>query len=264
VVELYVPGRTHLHATDPRVKLLGVVCALVTLFLAKNLYFMLAALVVAHLLYWSARIPADKLAVVWKALLPVSVLMALLWTLFNPSGAPILQVWIFSVTPLALAQGLVLALRILNIGLIVTLWLYTTDTVAIVASLVKLGMPYAWSLVLALALRYIPFVQESYTTISDAQQARGLQVGQGNVVRRVRAMLPIFIAMMISGLRASEHVARALESRGFGGGGTRRTSLYEPGATARDYIAAVALVVGLGVFLWLYFAFGFATQAVGL
>jgi len=225
---------------------------------------MLAVLLLVHWLYVSARIPSARLGAVWKTLLPISALMGLLWILFYPSGTPLFQTWIISPTPLSIAQGLVLGLRILNIGLVVTLWLYTTDSISIVQSLVKLYVPYEWGLVLGLALRYIPFVRESYITISEAQQARGLNISQGKGFQRVRLMLPIFITMMISVLRASEHIARALEARGFGAHNTARTSLYDLHATARDYTVTFIILSASVTFLLLNLAFGFATQAIAL
>jgi len=225
---------------------------------------MFAVLLLVHWLYRSAHIPRSNLVAVWKTLLPVSILMALLWILFYPSGVPIFQVWIINITRLAIAQGLALALRILNIGLIVTLWLYTTETNAIVQGLVKLRVPYHWGLVLTLAFRYIPFVHESYVTISEAQQARGLNLSIGKGWQRARVMLPIFIAMMVSVLRASEHVARALEARGFGAHITARTALYDLQATARDYTFSIIILITFVTFLFLNLYFGFASQTIAL
>src|SRR5581483_11365759 len=184
--------------------LLLVIASLVLLLVIKNLFVMLSVLVVVHVVSVSAGIPMHKLLFIWKTLLPVSLLMTLLWIIFNPSGEPIFQLWFIQITPVSIAQGLVLGVRIITLGLIVALWLYTTDQSSIVQRLVKLGIPFEWGLVLALALRYIPFVYEAYRTISDAQQARGLNLSQSKGFRRARAMLPILISLIISSLRASD------------------------------------------------------------
>ena len=93
--------------------------------------------------------------------------------------------------------------------------------------MVKLKMPYEWGLVLALALRYIPTFQGAYTLISEAQQARGLEIS-GSGFKRVKLMMPIFVAMIISSLRASDQLARALEARGLGapGGAAQHPTRY--------------------------------------
>lgn len=264
MIDLYVPRQSWLHSTDPRVKLVWVLCSLILLFLIKNIFLMLGVMLLLQWLYWSADIPLAWLVAVWKTLLPVGALMGLLWILFYPSGTTILQIWIIAITPVSIAQGLVLALRILNIGLVVTLWLYTTNSVSIVQGLVKLCVPYEWGLVLALALRYIPFVQQSYITISEAQQARGLNLATRKGFGRARVMLPIFVTMMISILRASDQVAKALEARGFGGQNTTRTSLYDLDATARDYVLTSIILIASVAFLFLNLYFGFASQALAL
>ena len=264
MIDLYVARQSWLHTTDPRVKLVWVLCSLIILFLIKNVFLMLGIILLLQGLYRSADIPLVKLVAVWKTLLPVGVLMALLWILFYPTGTPILQVWIIALTPSSIAQGLVLALRILNIGLVVTLWLYTTNSVSIVHSLVKLGVPYEWGLVLALALRYIPFVHESYITVSEAQQARGLNLSTKRGFERARVMLPVFVTMMISVLRASDQVAKALEARGFGAKAPARTFLYDHQATALDYVLLSIILIASVAFLFLNLYSGFASQPISL
>lgn len=262
MTDLYILRRGWLHAVDPRIKLLFVVVLLLLLLAARNLWLMLAVLLLIHLVVLSTGIPLGKLAAVWKPIVPVALLMSVLWIIFYPSGEPLIQVWIIRISLISLAQGLVLGLRIINLGLVVALWLYTTDQSAIVQSLVKLGIPFEWGLVLALALRYIPFVHDAYRTISDAQQARGLNLAQGSGLRRSRLMLPIFISMIISSLRASDQIAIALQARGFGARGTRRTYLGELRLAPLDYALLLVLLMLVAV-LYLNLRYGFAGQPLG-
>ena len=263
VADLYVPGRSWAHRLDPRVKLLFVACFIVLVLVFDNLFFMLAALTLVHLLHFSARVPAAKLRFVWKTLLPVAILMALLWTLFYPSGDPIAVFWIVEITVLAIAQGAALGLRILVMAFAVFAWLYTTDQAALVRSLVKVGMPYEWGLVLALALRYIPTFQQSYVLISEAQAARGLEPS-GAGFSRVKRMMPIFVAMIVTSLRASEQLARAIEARALGAPGVRRSVLHEIRFRPADYAACFLLAVLTAVLLYLNFRFGIGEHPLAL
>jgi energy-coupling factor transport system permease protein len=263
MIDLYVSRPGWLHGIDPRVKLLFVMFAIVLLLVVKNLLFMLAVLAFVHVLYASARIPLSKLGFIWRALLPASLLMSVLWVIFYPSGDPLFQVWFVHITLTSLAQGLVLGLRILNLGLIIALWLFTTDPPSLVQSFVRLGIPFEWGLVLSLALRYIPFVYAAYRTISDAQQARGLNLSQRNGLARARLMLPILISMIISSFRASDQIAVALEARGFGARGVRRTSLRQLRFQPVDYGMMLVLLV-LVLLLYLNLRFGFASQPIQL
>ena len=263
VADLYVPGRSWAHRLDPRVKLLFVGCFILLVLLYDNLFFMIGALFLVHLLHLSARVPAAKLLFIWKTLLPVALLMALLWTLFYPRGDPVAAFWIVEITVLALAQGTALGLRILVMAFAVFAWLYTTDQAALVRGLVKIGMPYEWGLVLALALRYIPTFQKSYVLISDAQAARGLETS-GAGLSRVKRMMPIFVAMIVTPLRASEQLARAIEARALGAPGVRRSVLHEIHFRPADYAACFLLAVVTAVLFYLNFRFGIGEHPLAL
>jgi energy-coupling factor transport system permease protein len=259
-VNLYTPGRSWLHQTDPRVKLLFVAVSIFLLILFKNLWLLLAALLLLHLLHWSAGTPLAKIRFIWKTLLPVALLMLLLRVLFYPTGEPLLTLWLVRITAVSLAQGLVLALRILTMALVVFAWLYTTSQPDLVQSFVRLGMPHAWGLVLALALRYIPTFQGTFTLITEAQQARGLNLNQGTGFRRVRLMMPIFVAMIISSLRASGQLALALEARGYGRHGVARTTLHGLRFRGWDWVLTAVLLLTLLTLATLSLRYGFGSQ----
>ena len=263
-VNLYTPGSSWVHRVDPRVKLLFVAICLFLLILYKNLSFMLTVLSLIHLLHWQAQIPAQRLIFVWKTLLPISLFMLLLRVLFYPVGESIFQFWLISITPIAIAQGLVLAGRLLTMALVVFAWLYTTDQPMIIQSLVKLKVPYSWALTLALALRYIPTFQGTYTMILEAQQARGLNIGDTKGFQRVRRMMPIFVAMIITALRSSHQLAMAIEARAFGVQGIGRSSWVELKARPFDYLLTFLLLVLLLGLTVAYFRYGFGRHPIQL
>jgi energy-coupling factor transporter transmembrane protein EcfT len=261
VVDLYTARQSWVHAVDPRVKLLFVACFILLLLVFNNLFFMLVVLTLLHLLHWSAEMPGHKLAFIWKTLLPVSILICVLWTVFYPTGSPIFEFWVIRITLPAVAQGLVLGLRIISMAFVVFAWLYTTDQPSLIRSLVKLKMPYEWGLVLALALRYIPTFQGTYSLISEAQQARGLELSGGGF-KRVKLMMPIFVAMIITSLRASEQLAKALEARAFGAPGVQRSTLHDIHFRPVDYLIGfliLAITVGL---LYLNLRYGIGEQPI--
>ena len=263
VADFYVPGRSWVHRLDPRVKLLFVACFIVLVLVYDNLFFMLVSLFAVHLLHFSARMPAAKFLFVWKTLWPVALLMALLWTVFNPSGKVLASFWIVEITVLALAQGAALGLRILVMAFAVFVWLYTTDQATLVRGLVKVGIPYEWGLVLALALRYIPTFQGSYALVSDAQAARGLEL-RGTGFSRVKRMMPIFVAMIVTSLRASEQLARAIEARALGAPGVRRSVLHDIHFRPADYAACFLLAVLTAALFYLNFRFGIGEHPLAL
>jgi energy-coupling factor transport system permease protein len=123
-------------------------------------------------------------------------------------------------------------------------------------------------LVLAIGLRYIPTFYGLYTVVSEAQQARALDLTRGSpsmssghrFFTRVRSYLPILVAMMISALRTSEKLARAMESRALGLPGVKRTCLRDIRFRPADYVYAVLLITVFSVLLTLRFQFGLGTH----
>jgi len=241
--DLYVVRRAWAHRIDPRVKLLFVVLGAVTMILFSNLLFMLAALAAMQLLTASAGVPGDRFAWVWRAMLPVNLLIPLLWTVFYPEGEVLFRIWILKFTLLALVRGLGVAARLDTIAFICFLWLFTTDQRSIVRSLVKVGMPFEWGLVLAISLRYLPTVYGLYNVVADAQRARALDLSKGNIIKRLKSYLPIMVAMLISALRTADKLGKALESRALGVEGVKRTSLYELSFSTADYIIVAGLII---------------------
>ncbi len=262
--DLYVEGQSWLHRLDPRVKLLGAGLGLILLLALNNLLLLGAGLLLVLLLHASARVPAARLGRVLRTLLPVSLLIFSLRVLFQPVGAALWAWWIVRITPLALAEGGVLVLRILTMAFVIFLWLYTTDSATVTASLTALGLPDTWSLTLALALRFMPAFQATYQRIADAQQARGLDLRGSHALARVRRMMPILVTLIITSLRASEQLATALEARAFGAPGVVRSARRTFQLRSLDWLVLAVVLAGAAGLLTLRATLGFGAAALGL
>jgi energy-coupling factor transport system permease protein len=263
--DLYVQRRSWLHVVDPRVKLAFVFLGTLLMLTFKNLFIMLLSLMITHLIIFSAGVPGHKVKWVWKTMLPINILIPTLWVIFYPEGPTVLfQFWLLKVTALSVVWGMSLALRLDAIAFICFTWLFTTDQAALVRSLVKLGLPFEWGLVLAIGLRYIPTFYGLYTVVSEAQQARALDLTRDGFLTRVRSYLPILVAMLISALRTSEQLARAMESRALGLSGVERTCLRDIHFRPADYAYTALLVVLFSALLILRLQFGLGTHLLYL
>lgn len=261
--DLFVPGDSWLHRADPRVKMLLVAALWVMLLSINNLYIMVITVLLLHVLYWTAHIPKEKILFIWKALLPITILIPTIWAFTHPVGPLVFTFWILSFSLLGLLQGVALSLRIVSLAFAVFAWLYTSEPNALVRGLVKIKLPPEWGIILILVLRYLPTFQNLYRTILEAQQARGLQL-KGSGFRRLRLLMPVFIAMTISVLRTSEQLGKALEARAFGAKGVQRTYLREIAFRQLDYLYTI-IILGLTLALiYLHFQYGFGAQLFAL
>lgn len=262
--DLYQPGRSWLHRADPRIKLLGVLCASGGLLTTQNLWLMLVALVSVQGLLLSAGITRARLAWVWRATLPTMTLIVVLWVLLNPpQEGPVFAWWIVRLGPYSVAQGLAIALRIATLAFVAFTWLFTTDQSALILSLVALGLPYTWGLTAAMALRYLPTMAGIFRTISEAQQARALDLSQGGPIRKVKAYIPITIAMLITALRMAQNISFALESRALGAV-PQRTYFHRLRFRKQDLFYGIIIAAGTGLFFWARFALGLGAHPLRL
>lgn len=245
--DFYVQKDSWIHSADPRVKLSFALASIATLLAIREIPMMLAALLGLSILYTAAHIPVQRAISIIRAVLPVSVVMALLRAVFYPSGSELWTWGLVRITAGGLEEGAVLGLRLIAMALAIFLWLFTTQAHAIVRGFTSIGMPYPWGLSLALALRFIPSIGHTYQTIDHAQRARGFMPEDLALIARARALLPSLVALMVSSFRESEQVARALESRAYGAPGVKRT--YMEALHFRVLDAAYLVLILMGAVL---------------
>lgn len=94
------------------------------------------------------------------------------------------------------------------------------------------------------AVRFIPVMMLDTLQIMDAQKSRGLELERGNILRRVRNMVPILIPLVVNSVIRSGELAEAMESRAYGAV-PKPSSLYEYRSSATDRIVAL---VSVGLF----------------
>src|SRR5699024_6592986 len=133
----------------------------------------------------------------------------------------------------------------------VLLFVATTRPPEFASSLARIGVPYRIAYAVSLALRYIPDVQREFRTISQAQQARGLDTSSGVPLRtRLRNLTSVLMPLLLGTFDRIEAVSAAMELRGFGRG-RGRTWLVRTPLRARDLAVIVLAAVIAAVPIWL-------------
>ena len=247
--DLYVDRPSWLHRLDPRTKLAFVVLSSILLLSFSHPLVSAAFLLGIHGVLWSSKVPASRLRWAWQRMWPITLLILILWPIFYPQGDEVLwQVWRVRITTQGLWQGISTALRVDALAFAFLILLFSTDQARLVRGLVKLGLPYEWGLTLAIALRYLPTFYGIYTTVSEAQQARGWVIGEGSFVQRIKSYLPILVAVIVTALRLADNLSLALAARGFQSG-AKRTYLRELKLGLADKVCLPLFTVSLIVFL---------------
>jgi energy-coupling factor transport system permease protein len=258
--DLYQPGDSWLHRLDPRAKLWMVLLIGLLGLLFRHVGLLAALLLLTHLALLSARVPVRQIWWLWVRMAPILVMILLLQPIFMPGPGPdLLHLGPLRITIAGLLDGLSFALRAAAMAFVAAILLLATDPTELVQGLVKLGLPYPWGLTAGLAIRYLPIAYGLFVTVSEAQQARGWILGQGNLFRRARSYLPIFVATIIASLRLSTNLGLALAARGLGYP-ARRTVLHDIRFSRFDWLAVAVVTMVFLLLLGLRFWLGFGAD----
>ena len=251
----YFPGDTPVHRLDPRTKLLLTVAYIAAIFMVGSwggYALVFAALVCVCAV---AHIRPKALLKGLKPLVFIIVFTAIL-NLFFTRGDDVLFQWkALRVTYTGLERAVSMVLRILLLVSGTFLLTYTTSPLAITDGLEKLLSPlkklhvpvYELSLMMCIALRFIPTLIEETDRIMSAQKARGADLETGSLPERAKALLPLLIPLFISAFRRADELALAMECRCYNGG-EGRTRMKELHMSWRDGVAfllGAALIAGI-------------------
>lgn len=246
----YLQGDSWIHKLDPRTKLIGTFVFVLVIFLANNwvTYGLLIGYTLIALLL--SKIP---LGFFWKGIKPliwVILFTVALQILFTSGGDVYFQWGFIQVTSEGIINAVFIFLRfvlIISFSTLLTLTtapLQLTDAIeAVMKPLAVVKFPvHEVALMLSIALRFVPTLMDEAQKIMNAQRARGVDFGEGNLFEQMKAIIPILIPLFVSSLNRAEDLATAMEARGYQGGDGRskyRVLNYE----MRDAIAGLSLVV---------------------
>ncbi len=222
----YFPGTSVIHRLDPRTKLIMLVVYIVTLFMASSAlsYGLLFAFLV-----WTIRtstIPPKSIVRGMKPLVMILVFTGVLNLFFTQEGDLLVNVWIIKIYSGGLSRAVMMVARILMLITCTFLLTYTTSPIALTDGLEALMNPlkklkvpvHELSMMMCIALRFIPTLIEETDKIMCAQKARGADFENGSLMERAKALIPILVPLFISAFRRADELATAMECRCYQGG----------------------------------------------
>lgn len=249
----YFPGKSVVHKMDARMKIILVILFIVALFLSEN--FISLALVVAVLavIISVSGIPFKTIGKSLKPLWMIIVLTAVI-NLFYGSGDPLVEFGIFKITLDGILKAIFMSFRISLLVVAGSMLTYTTSPTELTDAIERLFKPLKYikidvhtiAMIMTIALRFIPTLVEEIDKITAAQKSRGADMESGNVVKRIKALVPVIIPLFISSFRRAKELADAMECRCYRGG-EGRTKMKVAKLHARDYIAFVLFAVFIGL-----------------
>ena len=257
----YFPGTSMIHRLDPRTKLIMLVVYIVALFMATS--WLSYGLMLGFLLFVIkvSTIPPKSIIKGMKPLVMILVFTGILNLFFTQEGELLVDFWIVKVYSGGLSRAVMMVARILMLISCTFLLTYTTSPIALtdglealMGPLKKVGVPvHELSMMMCIALRFIPTLIEETDKIMCAQKARGADFENGSLMDRAKALIPILVPLFISAFRRADELATAMECRCYQGG-EGRTKMKLLRYHREDFIsfaigaALVAAVLLLGRF----------------
>lgn len=252
----YFPGNSPLHKMDPRMKIIISVIYIAVIFWAKNIFSFALLLIFTSAMIIISKI---KFSIILKGVKPIMLIVAFtaFVNLFWTRGEVLLvHFGIISIYLEGLTTAVLMVIRILTLIVGTSLFLsYTTSPIALTDALERLMKPlkkikvpvHEFTMMMTIALRFIPTLIEETEKIINAQKARGADFESGNILRRAKALVPILIPLFISAFRRADELAVAMECRCYHGD-EGRTKMKILRMCASDWVSlAVMVMFAIGI-----------------
>ena len=249
----YYQADSVIHRLDPRVKLMGTLIFVISLFLGSNIWLYLVVAAFLAIVIALSKIPLKFILKGLKAIVILIVISAA-FNLFLTPGTPLIKIWKLTITHEGLNTAVFMVIRLIFLIMGSSLMTLTTTPNNLTDGLEKglgflkyIKVPvHEIAMMMSIALRFIPILLEETDKIMKAQIARGADFENGNLIQKVKNMVPLLVPLFISAFRRANDLAMAMEARCYHGG-DQRTQMKPLHYEKRDHVTYMILALYLAV-----------------
>lgn len=256
----YYSADSVIHSLDPRVKLFGVLLFIISLFTFGNIFSYCLATIILIVVITVSKIPFKYVIRGLKPLL-ILLLFTTVLNLFTTKGEVLIHIWKLSITKEGIFLAVHIFVRLMYLIIASSLLTLTTTPTRLTDAMEKVMRPlnkinvpvHEVAMMMSIALRFIPILVDETDKIMKAQSARCMDFEHGNVIKRLKNLVPLLIPLFISAIRRANDLALAMEARCYQCG-EGRTKMRELKYVKTDYIAYG--------FICMYFAVSFGLNFI--
>ena len=253
----YIPGNSIIHRLDPRSKLVAMILLIIIAFWANNPITNLILFIATGIFVVLSEVPLSFFIKGLRSMFFLIAFTTLFQLFFISGGDVLLEIGFIKITSHGIEQAGIIFCRFVLIIFFSTLLTLTTMPLSLATAVESLLEPlkrfkvpvHEIGLMLSMSLRFVPTLMDDTIRIMNAQKARGVDFGEGNVIQKVKAMIPILIPLFATSLKRADSLATAMEARGYQGGNGR--SQYRQLNWMNKDSVALLLVCVLGLILFL-------------
>ena len=253
----YVEKKSFMHSLDPRVKLIGLFVLAILSFSINSLYdatlMMVYTLSLMILSKLSLKYYLKSLKSLWFI-----IVFAFVMQLFNSEGNTIFKFLFISITDKGLYYASVITFRILFAIMISSVLTLTTSPTSLAHAMedvlrwffVPKSFAHELSMVMTIAIRFIPVMASEADRIIKAQMSRGASFDDRKLSGKIKGVVSILIPLLVSALRRAEELSVAMEARGYNGW-EGRTRFKKFDWKFRDTSFLISFIL-VGIFIVMY------------
>ena len=246
----YFPFNSVIHRLDPRTKLLFTIVFVVMVFASNNFVSLLFNFVIAAIIINLSKIPVKTVVKGLKPILLVVIITSFLQIAYVKTGITLIDVWKIKITSGGVLTAVFMAIRISLLIVMSTMLTYTTSPTSLTNGLDKLFAPlkkigidfHMVTMIMTIALRFIPTLIEEVDKIMSAQKSRGASFDQGNLIKRAKALIPLFIPLLFNSIRRAYELANAMTCRCYNGG-KGKTTMNALKFNSGDYVSYIVMLL---------------------
>lgn len=224
----YYPAQSVIHRLDSRVKLVATILYVVSLFVAKGALGYVVATVFLAMVIRMSKVPFKFMIKGLKAIIMI-LMVTVIFNLFLIDGNVLWRFGFLRITDKGLRTAVFMAIRLIYLIIGSSVMTLTTTPNDLTDGMEKLLGPlkavhvpvHEISMMMSIALRFIPILLEETDKIMKAQIARGADFESGNLLQKAKAMVPLLVPLFISAFRRANDLALAMEARCYRGGDGR-------------------------------------------
>ncbi len=251
----YYPTDSILHRLDPRVKLIGTFLFIISLFIFQSFYGYVVVTIFLISVIKLSRVPFRFIIKGLKAVV-ILLLFTVFFNMFFLPGEPLVEFYFITITKEGLISAGFMAIRLTYLIIGSSLMTFTTTPNQLTDGLEKVLRPlnrikvpvHEISMMMSIALRFIPILLEETDKIMKAQMARGADFESGGILKRAKSLIPLLVPLFVSAFRRANDLAMAMEARCYRGG-DGRTKMKPLHYQRRDYVAYIGMLVYLGAII---------------
>lgn len=246
----YLPLDSIIHHMDPRAKIGAMLIMMIAIFIPAGYagYGIIAAAVIG-----TALLARLKLSFLWRAMKPMLFMLTFLLIinlLVIRDGDVLFTIFSFSVYSGAISQTLYIVVRLALMIMITTILTATTKPLELTLGIEDLLKPFQVihvpaheiAMMISIALRFIPTLIEETQRIMKAQASRGVDMEEGSLMEKVKAILSLIVPLFVSAFQRAEDLAYAMEARGYIPN-RMRTRYKQLKMEGRDYVLLCASIL---------------------